>query len=151
VNLPRRRSSVYAVRDNSSLHWRLATNEYARNAGDSRRVGILKIPKIYIILRFPIIAYLVYEIIKITPIPIHDCANVFTLIKTTYHLLVIDKENRCYLLLDEHDLKECIQDDTHATIIIIIGRSITCKKMHRAKYKYTQRRRAKHKIVKKDT
>jgi len=44
VNLPKRRSSVYAVRDNSSLHWRPATNEYARNVGDSRR--ILKIPKI---------------------------------------------------------------------------------------------------------
>jgi len=47
VNLPRRLSSVYAVRDNSSLHWRPATNEYARKyAGDSRR--ILKIPKIII-------------------------------------------------------------------------------------------------------
>jgi len=27
-----------------------------------------------------------------------------------YHLLAIDKENRHYLLLNERDLKECIQD-----------------------------------------
>jgi len=52
----------------------------------------------------------VYDIIKITPVPIHDSANIFTLIKTTYNLLAIDKENRCYLLLNEHNLKECTQD-----------------------------------------
>jgi len=61
-------------------------------------------PSIYIILRFPIVAYPVYDIIKITPVPIHDSANVFTLIKTTYNLIAIDKENRCYLLLNEHDI-----------------------------------------------
>jgi len=62
---------------------------------------------IYIILKFPIITYPVYEIIKITSVLIHDSANVFTLIKITYNFLAIDKENRCYLLLNEHDLKEC--------------------------------------------
>jgi len=40
-------------------------------------------PSIYMLLRFLIVAYPVYEIIKITPVPIHDSANVFTLIKTT--------------------------------------------------------------------
>jgi len=40
-------------------------------------------PSIYIILKFPIVAYPVYEIIKIMPVPIHDHANVFKLIKTT--------------------------------------------------------------------
>jgi len=43
---------------------------------------------------FPIVAYPVYDIIKITPVPIYDSANVFTLIKTTYNLIAIDKENR---------------------------------------------------------
>jgi len=57
------------------------------------------------VLRFPIVAYPVYEIIKITPVPIHNSANVFTLIKTTYHFLAIDKENHHYLLLNERDLK----------------------------------------------
>jgi len=42
---------------------------------------------IYIILRFPIVTYPVYEIMKITPVSIHDSANIFTLIKTTYYLL----------------------------------------------------------------
>jgi len=72
-------------------------------------------PSIYIILRFPIVAYPVYEIIKITPVPIHDSANIFTLIKTTYHFLAIDKENRRYLLLNEHDLRECTQDSIRYT------------------------------------
>jgi len=57
----------------------------------------------------------VYEIIKITLVPIHNSANVFTLIKTTYHRLVIDKENRHYLLLNERNLKECTQDSTKYT------------------------------------
>jgi len=70
----------------------------------------------------------VYEIIKIMPIPIHNSKNVFTLIKTTYHLLAIDKKNRHYLLLNEHDLKECTQDSIKYTET---GRRITCKKMHR--------------------
>jgi len=51
-----------------------------------------------------------YEIIKITLFPVHDSTNVFTLIKTTCHFLTIDKQNRHYLLLSEHDLKECIQN-----------------------------------------
>jgi len=60
----------------------------------------------------------VYDIIKIkTPVPIHDSANVFTLIKTTYNLIAIDKENRHYLLLNEHDLKECTQDSIRYTCI----------------------------------
>jgi len=70
----------------------------------------------------------VYEIIKITPVPIHNSANIFTLIKTTYHLLA--KENRRYLLLNEHDLKECTQDSIRYTC----DRRTTCKKMHCAKY-----------------
>jgi len=65
---------------------------------------------LYIILRFPIVAYPMYEIIKILLLSIHNNANVFTLIETTYRLLAIDKENHHYLLLNERDLKECIQD-----------------------------------------
>jgi len=72
-------------------------------------------PSIYIILRFPLVAYPVYDIIKITPVLIHDSANVFTLIKTTYNLIAIDKENRRYLLLNEHDLKDCILDSIRYT------------------------------------
>jgi len=66
---------------------------------------------IYIILKFSIVTYSVYDIIKITPVPIHDSVNVFTstLIKTAYNLIAIDKENRRYLLLNEHDLKDCTQ------------------------------------------
>jgi len=72
-------------------------------------------PSIYIMLRFPIVAYPMYDIIKITPVPILDSANVFTLIKTTYNLIAIDKENHRYLLLNEHDLKECTQDSIRYT------------------------------------
>jgi len=56
-----------------------------------------------------------YKIIKITPLPVHDSANVFTLIKTTYHLLAIDLKNRHYLLLNKRDLKEYIQDSVKYT------------------------------------
>jgi len=73
-------------------------------------------PSIYIILRFPIVTYPVYEIIKITSVPIHDSANVFTLIKSTYHFPAIDKENHRYLL-NEHDLKECTQDAIRTSIV----------------------------------
>jgi len=56
-------------------------------------------PSIYIILKFSIVAYPVYDIIKITPVPIHDSANVFTLIKTTYNFIAIDKENHLLSLV----------------------------------------------------
>jgi len=72
-------------------------------------------PNIYIILRFPIVAYPVYDIIRITPVPIYVSANKSTLIKITYNLIAIDKENRRYLLLNEHDLKECTQDSIRYT------------------------------------
>jgi len=74
-----------------------------------------KHPKIYVTLRFPIVAYPIYEIIKIIPLPIHKNANVFMLIKTTYPLLAIDRENRHYLLLSENDLNKCTQDHTKYT------------------------------------
>jgi len=72
-------------------------------------------PKIYVTLKFPIIAYPIYEIIKILPLPVHKHANVFILIKTTYPLLAIDRENRHYLLLSENDLNKCTQDHTKYT------------------------------------
>jgi len=34
-------------------------------------------PKIYMTLRFPIVAYPIYEIIKITPLPVYKHANIY--------------------------------------------------------------------------
>jgi len=59
--------------------------------------------RIYVTLRFPIVAYPVYEIVRIIPLPVYKHENIFM-------LLAIDRENRHYLLLSEHDLNKCTQD-----------------------------------------
>ncbi|XP_011870440.1 PREDICTED: uncharacterized protein LOC105563446 [Vollenhovia emeryi] len=70
-------------------------------------------PYVYSILTFPLVAYPVYELLKITPLPIHSHANVFTLLKTTHTFLAIHKENNHYTPLSEHDLNRCIRDNTN--------------------------------------
>jgi len=50
-------------------------------------------PTIYTTLKFPIIAYSTYKIIKAISILTHDYKNVFTFIKINQSLLTVDKEN----------------------------------------------------------
>jgi len=57
----------------------------------------------------------IYEIIKIIPLPVYKHANVFMLIKITYPLLAIARENRHYLLLSKRDLNKCTQDHAKYT------------------------------------
>jgi len=61
-------------------------------------------PTIYITLKFPIIAYPTYKIIKPTLIPIHAHRDIFTCIRIIQPLLAIDKENYHYILLNEQEL-----------------------------------------------
>jgi len=84
-----------------TMNWRIIQKYVAISAHYNH-------PKIYVTLRFPIVAYPIYEIIKIIPLPVYKHTNVFMLIKTTYPLLTIDRENRHYLLLSERDLNKCI-------------------------------------------
>jgi len=72
-------------------------------------------PTIYTTLKFPIIAYPTYKIIKPIPIPIHAHKNIFTFIRTNQPLLAIDKENHHYILLNEQELNKCTQDRTTFT------------------------------------
>jgi len=65
-------------------NWRIIQKYIAINAHYNH-------PKIYITLRFPIVAYPISEIIKITPLPVYKHANIFMLIKTMYPLLAIEK------------------------------------------------------------
>ncbi|KAL6266162.1 hypothetical protein P5V15_003022 [Pogonomyrmex californicus] len=58
-------------------------------------------PYIYTILRFPVVAYPTFKLIKAIPLPVHDHANVFAYIKINHPLLAIDKENHHYKLLEE--------------------------------------------------
>jgi hypothetical protein len=70
---------------------------------------------IYTILVFPLIAYPTYEVIKITPVPIHNDHNVFTLLEPSHTLLGINRENHNYIILKESDLNECTRDNTKFT------------------------------------
>jgi len=72
-------------------------------------------PTMYTTLKFPIIAYPTYKIIKPTPIPTHDIKDVFTFIRINQPLLAIDKENHHYILLNEQELDKCTQDITTCT------------------------------------
>jgi len=72
-------------------------------------------PTIYTTLKFPIIAYPTYKIIKPTPIPIHAQRDIFIFIRINQPLLAIDKENHHYILLNKQELNKCTQDLTTFT------------------------------------
>ncbi|XP_071578018.1 uncharacterized protein [Temnothorax nylanderi] len=67
---------------------------------------------VYTILAFPIVAYPIYDIIKITPIPIHYNHNVFTLLEPSHALLGINRENHNYLILKDSELNRCKRETT---------------------------------------
>ncbi|KYN09183.1 hypothetical protein ALC57_18710 [Trachymyrmex cornetzi] len=70
---------------------------------------------IFTTLRFPIIAYPTYKIIRAMPLPMYELSNVFKFIKVIHPIIAIDKENNHYTLLRENELKECIHDITMYT------------------------------------
>ncbi|KAL6252153.1 hypothetical protein P5V15_015133 [Pogonomyrmex californicus] len=63
-------------------------------------------PYIYTILRFPVVAYPTFKLVKAIPLPVHDHANVFAYIKINHPLIAIDKENHHYKLLEEVELEQ---------------------------------------------
>ncbi|KYN12203.1 hypothetical protein ALC57_15635 [Trachymyrmex cornetzi] len=65
---------------------------------------------IFTILKFPIIAYPTYKIIRVTPLPVYEQLNVFKFIKVVHSIIALDRENNHYTLLNENELKECILD-----------------------------------------
>ncbi|KAL6268241.1 hypothetical protein P5V15_001360 [Pogonomyrmex californicus] len=67
-------------------------------------------PYIYTILRFPVVAYPTFKLVKAIPLPVHDHANVFAYIKINHPLIAIDKENHHYKLLEEVELERCIRE-----------------------------------------
>lgn len=62
------------------------------------------------IIRFPVIAYPTYKLIKAVPFPTYERTNVFSFIKINHPLIAIDKENHHYILPQEDELKTCTQD-----------------------------------------
>ncbi|KYM97337.1 hypothetical protein ALC62_11981 [Cyphomyrmex costatus] len=70
---------------------------------------------IFTTLKFPIIAYPTYKIIKVIPFPIHEQENIFKFIKIIHPIIALDKENNHYTLLRENELNKCIRDITTYT------------------------------------
>ena len=67
-------------------------------------------PFVYTILKFPMITQPEYDIVNVIPLPVHEHGNVFTIAKITHPTLGIDKANRHYLVLKEHELSTCVQE-----------------------------------------
>ncbi|KYN11059.1 hypothetical protein ALC57_16791 [Trachymyrmex cornetzi] len=70
---------------------------------------------IFTTLKFPVIAYPTYKIIRTTPLLHYSHSNVFTFVKTDYPLIALDKENNHYTMLSENDLNKCVRDPTTYT------------------------------------
>ena len=66
---------------------------------------------VYSILTFPTVMYPKYDILKITPLPVHIRENIFVMPKTINELLAINKDNRNYIILNEKDLNKCKHAD----------------------------------------
>jgi hypothetical protein len=67
-------------------------------------------PCIYTIIKFPIVAYPTYDVIKAIPLPKHDYNNVFAIIRITQPLAAISKSSHTYLQIEEKDLTNCIKE-----------------------------------------
>jgi len=72
-------------------------------------------PTIYTTLKFLIITYPTYQIMKAISIPTHDYKDVFTSIKINQPLLAVDKENHHYILFNEQELNKCTRNTTTFT------------------------------------
>jgi len=89
-------------------------------------------PTIYTTLKFPIIAYPTYKIIK--PIPTQDYRDIFTFIRINQPLLTVDKENHHYILFNEQEFNKGTQDIT--TFIYGQNFSVYHVKAHHARCKF---------------
>lgn len=63
---------------------------------------------IYIILRFPLISYPKYKIIKVVPLPIHDHDNIFVFTEVNQHIIAISTDGPTYMTLTKDNLDKCI-------------------------------------------
>jgi len=65
---------------------------------------------VYTILKFPIIAQPMFEILNVIPLPIFNYDK-FMYTEISNKLIAINKETHSHLILTEQDLKECISSD----------------------------------------
>ncbi|KYQ55980.1 hypothetical protein ALC60_05094, partial [Trachymyrmex zeteki] len=70
---------------------------------------------IFTTLKFPIIAYPTYKIIRATPLPHYIYSNIFTFVKINHPLIAVGKENNHYTFLNENDLSKCVRDTSTYT------------------------------------
>jgi len=63
---------------------------------------------IFTTLKFPIIMYPTYKVIRAISLPSYLHSNIFTFVKINHPLIALNKENNHYMLLYENDLDKCI-------------------------------------------
>jgi len=63
-------------------------------------------------LRFPLIAQPIYDLINVVTLPIHDYDNVFTATEINNNLIAIDRNKLTYLKLAQSDLDNCVKDNS---------------------------------------
>jgi len=96
----------------SGLHFpfKIQTGNWQKIRKYAKTSAYFDNPSIFSILKFPVIGYPAYEIIKAIPLPVHNYDNIFTLIKITQPLLAINKQSHNFLRLKENDLNTCMQE-----------------------------------------
>lgn len=77
-------------------------------------------PVIITIMRFPLIAQPIYDIINVIPLPTYDSKNIFTQVEIRNELIALDKEGLTYIEIKEKELDKCIQ----------IKNKYVCEKTH---------------------
>lgn len=64
---------------------------------------------IYTILRFPLITYPKYKIMKVLPLPVHDHDNIFIFTEVNEPIIAISTDGPTYMTLTQENLNECIK------------------------------------------
>jgi len=63
---------------------------------------------IFIILRFPLITFPKYQIIKIIPFPVHNHDNIFIFTEVNQHIIMVNTDGPTYMTMTKENLDECI-------------------------------------------
>ncbi|XP_070526237.1 uncharacterized protein [Cardiocondyla obscurior] len=98
-----RRGNHFPFRINEQSWYNI--HEYAEISAYYKRNAIITI------IKFPIVGYENFEVIRVTAIPVYSGKNIFNVINNDNEIIAFDKENNNYLKLTATELEKCKRSD----------------------------------------
>ncbi|KAL0128571.1 hypothetical protein PUN28_003726 [Cardiocondyla obscurior] len=105
-----RRENHFPFRSNKQSWYNI--HEYAEISAYYKGNAIITI------IKFPIVGYENFEVMRVTAIPVYSGENIFNVINNDNEIIAFDKEINNYLKLTATELEKCKRSDKQATIWI---------------------------------